>query len=285
MARVSRPALGFADGRSLANALARRHVSSVVMRIDRGVEVELPCTSDLASEALKGDFEVAHRRALHCLIDPGQCAIDVGANVGLMTCAMASSVGPHGKVIAVEPLPSCLRFLQRNIERNSFASRIESVPACASDSEGPIDVCVIPGREEYSSVSAIVHEAAAGQVTHVRVSGVTIDGIVRRLGCSPSLIKVDTEGHEARVLEGAKRTLADHRPVLSLELVPRLLAAHGSSFEAVDGHLRSAGLGLLTMDGTPLQAWMIGKRRFAQLLAVPEERRTECIDRLRSTRT
>ena len=69
------------------------------------------------------------------LLQPGEAAIDVGANYGLYTLAMARAVGPSGRVLAVEPASRTMAWLRRSLERNGFA-QVVTAQAALSDRAG-----------------------------------------------------------------------------------------------------------------------------------------------------
>ncbi len=70
---------------------------------------------------------------------------------------------------------------------------------------------------------------------------------------APDVIKIDVEGAEYLVLEGARRTLAMHRPTMFLSLHPAQLESLGHSVRAVESLLGSLGYSVLSTDGNPVE--------------------------------
>ena len=128
----------------------------------------------------------------------GQVAVDVGANVGMMTLTLAQQVGSGGKVYAVEANPRVFGWLCRNIRQNRFA-QVQPLAVAVGDHEGEIVVC---DRDAESYVAAGVVVPPGGAT--VRLS--TLDALLA--GESQiDLLKVDVEGYELSVFRGAAATL------------------------------------------------------------------------------
>jgi len=152
--------------------------------------------------------------AVRTLLAPGDTFLDIGANVGVMSFAAARTVGPAGRVIAVEPNGANLQRLYGGIVRNGFAN-VRVLPFAASNrpaifalAGGTSNTYVVesgPGQEYVQSV--VLDEALAG---------------LDRL----DVVKIDIEGHEPLALEGFARTLRRFRPRLLLEFNPRCLRDH-----------------------------------------------------------
>jgi FkbM family methyltransferase len=149
-------------------------------------------------------------------LGPGAVAVDVGANIGATVLIMDAYAGKDGRVIAIEPGPQSFALLQRNLARNEVAT--VTALNCAVSSE--------PGRMTFRENSAYGHLAPGAEGPQVEVQ--TLDQIVEDLGLTRlDLLKIDTEGFEPQVLEGAKATLERLRPVIYLELNSWALIAHG----------------------------------------------------------
>ena len=67
---------------------------------------------------LYGGYETREIDLLCSFVKPGDCVLDVGANIGLYSLALSRAVGPSGRVIAVEPDPDNLALLRRNLQAN-----------------------------------------------------------------------------------------------------------------------------------------------------------------------
>ena len=169
----------------------------------------VPATDTRVGRALldEGAYCEDEVRLLQALLRPGATALDAGAHVGPHTLPMARAVGPAGRVFAFEPQPHLFRLLCGNLALNGLA-QAEPVEAALGAAQGDVarpDVDYFrPGN--FGAV-------ALGTGPH-RVPVLTVDGL-DLADCR--LIKIDVEGMEAAVLDGARATIARCRPALYVE--------------------------------------------------------------------
>jgi FkbM family methyltransferase len=177
----------------------------------------------VAYERYKAFSDAAHLELLGKLVRPGSTVIDVGANVGFYTRRFAEWVRPGGEVIAIEPEELNVGSLKRRIARHGLVN-VKTVQAVASEERGTLRL----SRNPYHPADHRIGEAG------VEVAAVTIDDLVGERGWpAVSLIKIDVQGAEERVLRGAVRTLRELRPAVFIEVDDAALRSMGSSAEAV----------------------------------------------------
>jgi FkbM family methyltransferase len=159
--------------------------------------------------------------ALDRLLRPGDCFLDVGANVGEIPVCAAKRVGTAGRVVALEPHGATRERLERHVRENGFA-HVSIVAAAAGRTEGTVRLYGPAARwRDGSFHSGLFTAYPTGErdahVGETRV--VTIDGIVdaERLPRVDG-VKIDVEGGELDVLLGAERTIARFRPWIVLEV-------------------------------------------------------------------
>lgn len=164
-----------------------------------------------------GTYETDLQETLRRTLKPGMSVYDVGANVGYLTIAMARLVGPDGRVHAFEPLPSNHERLVEAVGLNELASRVVTIRAAVGAQAGTARFLV------HQSGGMGKLQGSAGR--HARYQGaievdvVTLDGYARQAAePMPDWIKIDVEGGEVGVLQGARDLLAQRRPGLLLEL-------------------------------------------------------------------
>lgn len=152
------------------------------------------------------------------LLQPGDVAVDVGANFGLYTRFFAEAVGPRGTVIAVEPIPVTFRVLQSNLRRLALTNVI-AVNAACSDREETLAMRVprIGGAENFYRARIDGEEAGHPGERVYQVQARRLDRLVHR-DLRVALVKVDVEGHEARCLRGAMELIRRCRPALLVEV-------------------------------------------------------------------
>lgn len=154
--------------------------------------------------------------AAHCR--PGMTVVDIGANVGYFTMLAWAAVGDGGRVVAVEPRSDNCRLLLLSAGLNSAFS-IELLPVAADRNRGLAHLGVAIGTNGGfvgDDPSALLDGRAVVVPTFPLDD--LVDGPV-------DLIKVDVEGAEGRVMDGAASLLATYRPVVVTELSPTMLEA------------------------------------------------------------
>jgi FkbM family methyltransferase len=142
------------------------------------------------------------------VIKPGMVALDIGANAGVYSLALARCVGPSGKVYAYEPASEPRRLLERSRNANGF-DNLQIVPEAISDAprRGHLDANV---SSELGSLSA------KGFGESVSVTSLDKEGAARDWG-SPDFVKIDAEGEERRILEGGRAFFTQHSPLVMFE--------------------------------------------------------------------
>jgi FkbM family methyltransferase len=186
-----------------------------------GLRIQFPSTNLIAEAFYADAYGRIERAILDKLIAPGDTIVDVGANIGFYTCLFAKRVGPTGRVIAVEPTPSCLELLRHNLRINGLQERVECHPCALSDQEGSAQLYIYPeGEEGFNSLGATQAITGRCSVGTLDISTSTLDKLLsgRRLekGC---FIKIDVEGFEHQVLKGGVEHLRTLRHVaLMVEL-------------------------------------------------------------------
>jgi FkbM family methyltransferase len=177
----------------------------------------------VAYERYKGIWDADQLKTLAKLVRRGTTVIDVGANVGFYTRRFAEWVRPGGEVIAIEPEEVNFSTLKRVIARRGLVN-VLGIQAAASESAGSLYLQKNPFHPADHRI------AAAG----VKVSAMTIDDVLRERGWPKvSLMKIDVQGAEERVLRGAMGTLRELRPAVFMEVDEAALRAMGSSAETV----------------------------------------------------
>jgi FkbM family methyltransferase len=152
-------------------------------------------------------YEYDLLRALRRVAPCGSTVIDVGANIGNHTLYFAVACGCI--VHAFEPNPSALRCLEANVALNRLEEQVILHPEALSNRTGHAALRQLLPEEADLGTIAVVPDAN-GTASMVRLDDVSISGHV-------SVLKVDVEGGEPEVLEGARRVLRTHKPVIAVE--------------------------------------------------------------------
>lgn len=128
-------------------------------------------------------------------------AFDIGANVGYDALMMLLCAGVQ-RVALVEANPSALAVAAENLIRNGVGDRAVFLWAFAGAEEGRQQEFWTVGSGQAGSMFASHADTARGRGARITVPTVTVDSLCRRFGI-PDLVKIDVEGAESQVLEGA----------------------------------------------------------------------------------
>lgn len=183
--------------------------------------------------AATGRYEEASVAAMKNRLRPGDCVVDVGANIGYLTLVAAKLVGQQGSVVAFEPLPKARLWLERNIALNGFRQvTVRSEAVCDRNGSATLNV----GPTHHTSTSSLLAEHTGAE--SIDVQCVTLDDALSK---APAIrfIKIDVEGVEHLVVDGATRTLLRDSPDLLVEInspeVVEMLDRCGYSGRGLDG--------------------------------------------------
>lgn len=165
----------------------------------------------------------------------GDVVWDIGANVGLFSFAAVALAGPEGRVLAVEPDTDLARLLRRSCRlKENVKLNVDVLAAAVSDMPGIARLNIAERGRAANYLDGVWASTQTGGVREVQlVPTVTLDSLLDHFS-APRFVKIDVEGAEHLVLRGAKRLLAEVRPIILCEVtaqrsieVARLLAGHG----------------------------------------------------------
>jgi FkbM family methyltransferase len=175
-------------------------------------------TYELAYDVYKRTIEVPGIRHLQRFAPPGATLIDVGANIGFFTLRFAEWVGDRGQVLAIEPAKENVAALVRRLTARGLAGRVKVLEAVAAEAAGSARLALNPVHPGDHRIS---HQG-------VEVRAIRIDELVDAAASPVSLIKIDVQGAEMRVLTGARRTIERFRPALLIEVDQPALCQYGT---------------------------------------------------------
>ncbi len=157
--------------------------------------------------------------------------VDVGANHGIFSltfCALHSD----GRVVAIDPSPIAFEILQRNLNLNSF-SRVRTRKIACGATPGEVRM-----QRNWHHLQVICDEGS--QVDAVNVPVLPLDQICDDENVSPEVVKIDVEGFELLVLQGAERVLQAAN-LLFFEVHPEAIDQLGLSQSSIFDLLASGG--------------------------------------------
>ena len=136
-------------------------------------------------------------------VKPGAVVWDVGANVGLFAFAAASLAGPGGQVVAMEPDAWLVQLLRRSARMQPDGSApVRIIPAAVASSPSLRTLCLAERSRAANHLSGYGTTQTGGTREDQTIVALTLDWMAQ-FAPLPSLIKIDVEGAELEVLEGA----------------------------------------------------------------------------------
>jgi FkbM family methyltransferase len=197
-----------------------------------------------------GAFEPLTLNRVLGLLEPGDCFVDVGANIGQFAIAAGNRLRGSGRVIAVEPNPPICGELLRNRAINGLDGTVSIVSAAISDARRMVAFGV-PERENRGTS----REVTGPFPDSFHLFTASLREICRGLGITAiKAMKVDVEGAELSVLRSLLEGGPDLRPEhIVLEYLPKHFAYAGLAGELLS-YLDQQGYDLLTVEGEPYRA-------------------------------
>lgn len=229
-----------------------------------GIEPEFPCYVDLTwGMAIRLPWDDSITRALYRrriydlpvsevlwrLLDPGDLVVDVGANIGVFTGLAAHRAGEAGEVHAFEPHPRTYRVLRENVERWREAPNTGRIVA-SRVAVGSCPGAVVLREPDHfhrnrgtAYVEAIESGAEGGRDRGIPVEQTTLDQALSAYS-APDVIKLDVEGGEGAVIDGAKAAVGKEG---ARDIV---YEAESESAAAVSAKLEDRGYTIFKIKGT-----------------------------------
>jgi FkbM family methyltransferase len=233
----------------------------------RGAQLFLaPSATDTWRSMVEGTADAPLFDALCAVRRPdGLVFWDVGGHFGYHALAFASLAGATGRVVAFEPAPANLDRFKLHLARNpSLAGRVDLIEAALSNTPGQAEF--VAGSHAESGESSGSHLAgvdtpsdasAYRRFQRVRIIVDTADRIIESgRAPAPDVVKIDVEGAEDLVLEGARNLLRDRHPLLLMEV------HHILQMAAVQARLAAADYKIEVLDrarATPSRCFIIGR--------------------------
>ena len=206
---------------------------------------------------LQGGFELQSLRECRRLVKSGFFVLDIGANIGSHTLPLAQIVGRVGRVYSFEPTDYAFAKQQRNLSLNrELSRRVDAIQA------------MLVGRGDLERPRAVPSswplQGALGCKTHPihlgrfnSLEGAQIfrldDWVAEEQLPSIDFVKIDVDGYEIDVIEGAEETLSRYRPVMMMEFAPYIFSERGRSFQELLDLLLSLGYRARAVGGRALR--------------------------------
>ena len=174
---------------------------------------------------LDGFWEKWITQVFITLVDSGYTVVDIGCNVGYYSLLAADRVGKHGKVICYEANREFADLTFQSLELNGFLDRSEVRNKAVFSENTTIAFSVFETHKGSSSIWASddLAENFHDHIDKVEVDAVTLDSEFPE-GTRIDLLKIDAEGAEPHIIEGAHRIITENdRITLLMEFNPKMI--------------------------------------------------------------
>ena len=182
-------------------------------------------------------------------VKPGALCLDVGANVGVYVLQFAYWSRPNGRVVAFEPNPGARAVLERHVEMNGLAKRVQIVPAAVAAASGEQILYAV----EADGMSRLgePNRALAGKVHEIEVPVMTLDEYCEAASLRPDWLFLDIEGFEIAALSGARKLIESRRGELGIvvEMHPNVWDSANTTRAGAESLLDQLGLCAIPLTG------------------------------------
>jgi FkbM family methyltransferase len=213
-------------------------------------------------ETVFSRYEPHMARVLKQLLRRGDVFWDIGANIGWFSLFASSLVGTRGRIVSFEPAPEVFRLLARNTAGLLNVTAIQCGAGIADET------ALFAAQGECSSGSFIEEVTQINAryqpntpIRRISVPIKRVDTLVREVGSVPDVIKIDVEGYELKVLQGAEGLLSSRGPTLIVEIHPPQLGLSGGSEDELFALLHRHGYKWDVIDRNPNSLYTIKANR------------------------
>ena len=201
------------------------------------------------------------------IVKPGAVVIDVGANIGYFTLLFSHLAGEGGKVYAFEPDPKNHELLLKNLDVNKVGNTT-AVKKALSNKTGKTKLFLDQLNLGDMSMAAGNIDNPAG---FLEVETITLDEyLAGEQEKRVDFIKIDVQGAEALVIEGAEKTIKTAKPKILLEFWPWGLRNLGSDPEALLRRIEGYGYTIKVLD---VQNFVLKTQSVSEIMRLQKNRK------------
>jgi len=175
-----------------------------------------------------------------------KCFLDIGGHIGLITLPVAKMINGNGLVYTFEPAKKNLEHLKSHI-KNNYINNVIICDELVGDEVK--DQVVFFERNIASGQNALAIKGNISKYHKTIKSQTTIDSYCSEKSIHPEIIKIDVEGAEWFVINGARKTLKKYRPKIYLSIHPRELKLFGKSVKSLMILIKECEYGIYSIDG------------------------------------
>jgi FkbM family methyltransferase len=215
----------------------------------KGVQYELDLSEGIdISLFLFGNFQSHVIKNKYMQIPADAVIIDVGANIGVISLSFAHTF-PSARIFAFEPTHYALNKLKRNLSLNPDLSNCVTVvnSFVSEQTVANADIKAFSSWKVGEKTEEAIHPVHLGTAKSTEgVGSITLNDFCKQNSLTKiDLIKIDTDGHEYEVLNGARESIVKFRPKIIFETGLYLLKERGVDFSFYSNYFSSLNYILL----------------------------------------
>lgn len=251
--------------------LAPKPGLSSVTKLRYGLRMKIDPSEFLQAHLyLFGSYELPTIRHIRSYLTPGAVCADVGAQMGYLSLAMATSAGRTTVVHSFEPEDANAARFRENMALNDIQN-VHLHREAISNVEGMLQL-FLSKTDNAGTHSTLYNERTVTEKS-IQIPATTLDAFARHHALQRlDLVKVDVEGAEFEVIQGADYVLRTFRPRVILELCDRLQVERGLSSRQIKEYMIERNYSVYTIadDGTPVPSGLDDPHINDNVLFIPD---------------
>jgi FkbM family methyltransferase len=182
------------------------------IRLPWGVDIRVRPSETIGSSIWRmGIYDLTVSEVIWRLLEQGEQAVDVGANIGYMTSLMAARVRKTGNVTSFEPHPAIFKELLCNVQDWTDVPNIAHVDAYKVGVSNQSGTGILGTSDDFeqnrgTASMLLENDSSTGKASHYEIPLIKLDDFLSN-DVFTNLMKIDVEGYESLVLEGAANLL------------------------------------------------------------------------------
>jgi FkbM family methyltransferase len=180
----------------------------------------------------EGEWENSISKVIKARVNQDSVFVDVGANIGYYSLFAAAVMNGGGRVLAFVPIAHLCGQIKKSLEKNNFKN-VELFQAALSNVDGKTELGIVDENIGASGLKRSSESVPVKKIIEVTLSRLdSFEVLIDRI----DLVKIDVEGNELEVLQGAKNTIEKFLPDLIIEYSPVIYEAErvGKSLEMIN---------------------------------------------------
>jgi FkbM family methyltransferase len=215
--------------KAVYNFLETIYKNKGLSTIINGVTLRLPVRY---FRYFRNDYEAENFKFLKENCNPGNIVLDIGAHLGVFAVIAAKYVKEKGKVYAFEPTSGTYNLLKKTIQFNKVENIISPRNEAVGKKIGKAHFYI--SQIEGDNSNSLISYVNDREIQSEEIDVVSVDSFVEQWDLQKvNFIKIDAEGAEFDVIQGAIKTFHKHRPSCILSIHPNPILSKGDKLEDI----------------------------------------------------